>query len=332
MAYPSFETDNAGYVGVLPDMPVWERAPVMFDRAFGNVIPEAVFACDLIVGASSLGDLTGPYAGRPADALFAELETRCKRRQLPRFFLVSSACSSGTDAMIAAAQLVESGRVDTVAVIAFDTLEPGKLLQHIALGTQGADRASPFDAARAGTSFGEGVACVIVGNANGLANIGLQGVASVCGYGSSSDAQDIAAPDATGAYARAAMTAALSGSNRVPEYVNAHGSATRLNDEAEYNAMKSAFGPLFSKVNVGSTKGALGHTLGATGLVEATVTITALVTGHYPPSIGFADGSDFPDLNVLKVQKQSANERRTAMSLTFGFGGVNSAVHFSLDR
>ncbi|MBR8343532.1 beta-ketoacyl synthase N-terminal-like domain-containing protein [Burkholderia ambifaria] len=319
---------TAGMVGTLDAIEGEVRLPAILTTGLAHLAPPGLLEADLLVGACSLGDLAGPDAGHPRQALERALCIWSEGRRLPPIQLVSSACSSGTDALGLSAVTIAAGLADVVAVIAFDSLSAGKLVQHVALGTQSRDRARPFDLDRSGTSFGEAVAVVLLASERGLARLGLRKHARVAGFGMSGDAHDVVAPDSAGEHAAQAIRTALRDATpSAVGYVNAHGSGTLLNDRAESTALQRAIGhEALALMHVGGTKGALGHTLGATGLVEAVVATQALVDGRYPPTAGF-DRADpaLPFAPAMAVRKRSAHEHY-ALSVTFGFGGVNSAV------
>lgn len=320
--------DQGGMVGVIAGIQGAERVPRILQMAFESIVPAMFFQSDLIIGASSLGDLTGDDAGNPLAAMRRHLARHWPRdRVQPPTSMLSSACSSGTDALIMACQAVRLGAADIVAVLAFDSLEAGKLIQHIALGTQSAECARPFDAARSGTSFGEACALVIVASDRGLATLRAPSLGHVAGFGMSSDAYDIAAPHPQGMHAARAISAAVRGTSPgALGYINAHGSGTTLNDQAECAALHFALGPAVSQIGLSSTKGALGHSLGATGLVEAVVTLDALRHRAYPPTAGLRQLDGSLNLRVLQHSAKAEVEHRYGMSVTFGFGGINSAI------
>lgn len=328
-AYPGIEAvAGAGLVGTLTEVVGEIRLPAILAGGLDRLAPPELWDADLIVGACSLGDLAGPDAGMPRNALERALRLACPDRALPSVQLVSSACSSGTDALGLGAAAITLGLADVVAVLAFDSLGPGKLVQHIALGTHSRDRARPFDVARSGTSFGEAMAVVVLANENGLRRTGLSRRARVAGFGMSGDAHDVVAPHPEGLYATRAMERALRGVDLASlGYVNAHGSGTLLNDRAECAALRKALeSRTSSDIHLGSTKGALGHTLGATGLVEVVVAAHSLADGIYPPTAGLESIDPALYWSVPRIARQRTTEERHALSVTFGFGGVNSAV------
>jgi len=328
-AFPGRDFASDTYVGAIAGLSEQQRMPALLERFAGTIIPDAARACDFVIGASSLGDLTGPHAGKPERLLRAHLGTLFPGLAADRMLVVSSACSSGTDALALAALLLDSGAAHAVGVLAFDSLEAGKLLQHLALGTQSATRARPFDLQRSGTSFGEGGAFAIVAGAEGLRRLGLAPIARVAGFGMSCDALDITAPDPTGRWPSRAIQRALASAGDAARrigYINAHGSGTALNDRIEALALREAFGARLDEIPVSSTKGAVGHLLGATGLAELVFATWALRDGVCPGSVGLETPDPAIDLQVIPASKVVPGGVPAAMSVTFGFGGVNSAV------
>lgn len=328
-AYPGVEAvASAGLVGTLEEVSGEVRLPAILAGGLARLVPPELWEADLIVGACSLGDLAGPDAGMPRCALERALRLAHPGLALPPVQLVSSACSSGTDALGLGAAAIALGLADVVAVLAFDSLGPGKLVQHIALGTHSRERARPFDVARSGTSFGEAMAVVLLANGSGIRRLGLQRCVRVAGFGMSGDAHDVVAPHPEGSYAAQAIERALGGVDPITlGYVNAHGSGTLLNDRAECAALRLVLGARATEeIHLGSTKGAVGHTLGATGLVEVVVACHALSDGIYPPTAGLENVDPALCWSVPLVARQRVAEECHALSVTFGFGGVNSAV------
>lgn len=327
--YPDIDAvASAGLVGTLAEVTGEVRLPAILAGGLARLAPPELWAADLLVGACSLGDLAGPDAGNPRRALERALRLARPDLALPPVQLVSSACSSGTDALGLGAAAITMGLADVVAVLAFDSLGPGKLVQHIALGTHSRDRARPFDVARSGTSFGEAMAVVLLASEQGIRRLGLSRRVRVAGFGMSGDAHDVVASYPEGLYAARAIEQALRGIDPASlGYVNAHGSGTLLNDRAECTALRKVLEPRTTGgIHLGSTKGALGHTLGATGLVEVVVAGHALADGIYPPTAGLENLDPALCWSVPIVARQRAAEERHALSVTFGFGGVNSAV------
>jgi len=324
----SVKSEN-GYIGAFKEFKNnSERLPDLFSLINKNIIPPEFNLCDMFIGACSLGDINGAYKGVP-EYFFREYINEISPRKVNNF-LISNACSSGTDAINSANILIKSGAANIIGVLAFDTLEEGKLLQHYILNTQTKDTARPFDLNRSGTSFGEGAAFVIVANDKGLDKIKADPLVKISGFGASCDAFDITVPDKTGRWASLAITRAMNNARLSPidiSYINAHGSGTLLNDRAESIALKEAFGETIHEIPVSSTKGAIGHTLGATGLIETVIATWALINKKCPPNIGLKEQDPEIGMHILTKQKAlPENKLNYTMSITFGFGGVNSVI------
>ncbi len=329
-SFPEWFPDSTSKIGTIrglrgQDSRLFELLELMGE----SIIPEEANRCQLILGASSLGDLEGPFTGDPLGCIKSYLE--CYRPELAPLFkgVISSACSSGTDVLSMASILVDRGKYDIVGILAADCLDRGKLLQHFALGTQGPDRAKPFDLHRSGTSFGEGAAFAIVANSRGLERLSLRPSSRVLGFGMSCDAMHITAPDDSGEIPSQAIAKALKAANASPSdiaYVNAHASGTPINDRVETTAMRKVFGPALNDIVVSGTKGAVGHLLGATGLVEAVVTCWTLSRGIAPGTVGLTEIDDGLELNVASENEPTVISGPIGVSTTFGFGGVNSCV------
>lgn len=319
-------SELAGMIGTIDGVFGEERLPQILDMAFNTIIPAVAFDSDLVIGASSLGDLAGSNAGNPYAALIDAMKKNWPGK-IPATTLVSSACSSGTDAIITAHQAINSGLADIVTVIGFDSLGAGKLIQHIALGTQSRDRARPFDNDRSGTSFGEACGVMILASKRGLARANMLAIGKVAGFGLTSDSYDIAAPHPKGIHAGNAIRAAIKDLdlNRLG-YINTHGSGTALNDQAEAAALQFVFGNYLEQACLGGTKGALGHSLGATGVVEAVITLHAMKNDIYPPTAGLVLPDPQLRLNVMQTSVNRLITHKYGLSTTFGFGGVNSAL------
>lgn len=328
--YPDWFPSNESHIGAISNLdPGRSRLRQILEMLGNTIFPKSIQHCQAVLGASSLGDLTGRFAGDPYGCMKYYFETT-HPNLAPRFKgVISSACSSGTDVLSVAAMLVSEKKYDIVGVLAADCLDPGKLLQHFALGTQAPWRAMPFDQDRAGTSFGEGGAFAIVANSAGMTTLQIEAPFQIRGFGMSCDAKHVTAPDETAEIPSLAMIRALECSGCSPSeirYINAHASGTRLNDRVEALALRKAFGDALDDIWVSGTKGAIGHLLGSTGLVEVTITCWALQHGTAPGTVGLR--SKDPSLNVPVIEegKTQPIAGTVAMSTTFGFGGVNSAI------
>jgi 3-oxoacyl-[acyl-carrier-protein] synthase II len=243
---------------------------------------------------------------------------------------IVSACSAGAHAIGEAARKIAYGDADAVmtggseasltplARAAFSALD--------ALSPTGISR--PFDARRDGFVMGEGAAVLILEDAEKAAERGARVLAKVRGFGATSDAYHLTAPDKDGAGAAAAIRKALEDSGITPEdvvYVNAHGTSTPLNDRAETKAIKAVLGE-GTEIPVSSTKSAIGHLLGAAGAVEAVATILALRDRIAPPTLGYEEPEEGMDLDYVPGQARQLRvngKPAIGLSNSFGFGGHN---------
>jgi 3-oxoacyl-[acyl-carrier-protein] synthase II len=206
-----------------------------------------------------------------------------------------------------------------------------------ALSTRNDDPATasrPFDAERDGFVLGEGAGLLIFEELEHAKARGAKIYCEVLGYGTTSDASHITAPDPDGRGASAAMQAALNDAGVSPaqvDYVNAHGTSTPLGDKAETQAIKNVFGDVAYQLAVSSTKGALGHSLGASGGIEAVILAKTIETSVIAPTINLRNPD--PNCDLDYVPNQSREKRvAVAMSNSFGFGGHNACVVFGQVR
>jgi len=200
-----------------------------------------------------------------------------------------------------------------------------------ALSTRNDDptRASrPWDKDRDGFVMGEGAGVVLLEEYEHAKKRGAKIYAELAGYGMSADASHITAPDENGAGAMMAMRFALKDAGLNPDqvdYINAHGTSTPLGDIAETKAVKATYGPHAYKVAISSTKSQIGHLLGASGGVEAVLTVMAITRNLIPPTINLDNPDPECDLDYVP---HKARDRKVdiAMSNSFGFGGHNASL------
>jgi 3-oxoacyl-[acyl-carrier-protein] synthase II len=197
------------------------------------------------------------------------------------------------------------------------------------------ERASrPFDADRDGFVLGEGCGVLVL---ESLAHAQARGArirAELVGYGASTDAFHITAPDVEGAGAVLSMERALRDAGLAPEdidYINAHGTSTPLNDAVETRAIHKVFGNHAHQLQISSTKSMVGHSLGAAGALEAIACIKSLETGMIHPTINYETPDPDCDLDYVPNQAREA-AIRTALSNSFGFGGHNGTLIFAAWR
>jgi 3-oxoacyl-[acyl-carrier-protein] synthase II len=242
-----------------------------------------------------------------------------------------SACSAGAHAIAIATRMIQYGDADAVLTggseAALTPLSRAAFAALDALSPTGVSR--PFDSRRDGFVMGEGAAVLVLEDAEKAAARGAVALAKVRGFGATSDAYHLTAPDKDGAGAAEALRAAMRDSGAEPEdiaYINAHGTSTPLNDRAETKAIKLALGDHAARIPVSSTKSAIGHLLGAAGAVEAVATILALRDRIVPPTLGWEQAEEGLDLDYVPGQARAlrVNGRpAVALSNSFGFGGHN---------
>jgi 3-oxoacyl-[acyl-carrier-protein] synthase II len=251
---------------------------------------------------------------------------------------IVSACSSGGHAIGSALRMIQYGDADAaVAGGAEATLtEFGFACFNSmqALSPTGVSR--PFDLHRDGFVMGEGAGMLVLEEESAARERGATILGEVAGYGSTSDAYHLTAPEPTGGPASRAIQLALEDAGVDPEgldYVNAHGTSTQLNDAAETAALKRALGPDRAKqIPISSTKSAIGHLLGAAGAVEAVATVQTLSTRIIPPTLGYEVPDPELDLDYVPGEARPlilGNGRPpVAISNSFAFGGHNVALVF----
>mgnify|MGYP001277127599 CR=1 FL=1 len=251
---------------------------------------------------------------------------------------VVSACASGTSACGEAFELLRRGDADVmlaggaeaailpIVVSAFDVMG--------ALSTRTDNPAAacrPFDRDRDGFVMSEGAVILVMESAEHALARGARIYGEVIGYGSSADAYHMAAPHETGRGAAAAMRMALAkarayGVNPAQiDYINAHGTATRLNDKGETLAIKEVLGEHAYSARISSTKSMTGHLLGAAGALETAICAKVLATGVIPPTINLDNQDPDCDLNYTPHQAVQADVAVT-LSNSFGFGGHNACI------
>jgi 3-oxoacyl-[acyl-carrier-protein] synthase II len=249
-------------------------------------------------------------------------------------FATLSACAAGAHAIGTACRMIQCGDADAVVTggseAALTPLATAAFAALDALSNTGISR--PFDAQRDGFVMGEGGAVLVLEDGDRARARGANILARVAGYGASSDAYHLTAPDKGGIGAAAAMNAALHDAGYGPQdvvYVNAHGTSTPLNDRAETLAIKAALGADAARIPVSSTKSAIGHLLGAAGAVEAVATILALRDRIAPPTLGHEQPEEGLDLDYVPGKARPLDiDGKPAIGLSnaFGFGGHNAVL------
>ncbi len=244
---------------------------------------------------------------------------------------VCSACSSGANAVLLGASWIESGRAARVLAGGTDALCRLTFSGFNALGVMSPEPCRPFDAERAGLTLGEGAAFLLLESEESARARGAPVLAWLDGWAVASEAHHITHPEPSGATASRLLTSALARAGLGPadlDYVNAHGTATLQNDAAEARALAGALGPELSRIRVSSSKGQVGHTLGAAGALEAGFAALAVAEGLAPPTGGLRTPD--PSLGLRHViGSAEALPIRAALSSSFGFGGTGTVLVFS---
>ena len=248
---------------------------------------------------------------------------------------VVTACASSTNAIGEAAEMMRRGAADVmlaggaeagivpVAVAGFAVMDAVSSRND---NPQGASR--PFDLNRDGFVIGEGAAFLVLETEEHARRRGARVLAEVSGYAATNDAFHVSAPAENGAGAAACMRLALQDAGLEPaaiDYINAHGTSTRLNDSSETTAIKTVFGEAAYSVPVSSTKSMTGHLLGAAGALEAMFCVKALQEGVLPPTINYETPDPVCDLDYVPNSARRAAPTH-ALSNSFGFGGHNACL------
>jgi beta-ketoacyl-acyl-carrier-protein synthase II len=250
-------------------------------------------------------------------------------------YCVATACASGTDALGTALMMLRAGVIDVaiagasesticdIGLVAFDRLG--------ALSRRNDDYSmtpQPFDLNRDGLVMAEGAAILILERESHARARGAEILAELAGHASTADAFHITAPAEDGSGGALAMKLAMQNAGVNPDevdYVNAHGTATPLNDVMETKAIKTAFGDYAYKVPVSSTKSMTGHMMGATGALEAIFCVLAIRDRVLPPTMHYQTPDPACDLDYVPNEARQMDVD-IAVSNSFGFGGHNGVI------
>jgi len=288
----------------------------------------------LILGTStsSIGETEAAYTRLDADGSFPQDQRRPKvhtPHSLAMFVqealglegpaeTISTACSSSAKVFASAERLIRLGLIDAAVVGGVDTLCGSVLFGFNSLELVSPEPCRPFDAGRNGISLGEAAGFALVERGPGRLELR--------GYGEASDAHHMSTPHPEGLGAEKAMDDALARAGLTTDaidYINMHGTASMKNDEVE-GAMVARRFP--ASTHASSTKGFMGHTLGAAGIVEAVISLLAIETGLKPGNVNTATVD--PDCGPQIRLRPERGEVRHVLSNSFGFGGNNCALVF----
>ena len=246
-----------------------------------------------------------------------------------------SACASGTDAIGCAARAIQYGDADIMITGGSEASITGLTISGFAniraLSTSndnpsGASR--PFDLNRDGFVLSEGSGAIVLEELEHAKNRNANILAEFAGYGATDDAYHVTQPSEGGKGAIKAMKNAIEDANielSQINYINAHGTSTPFNDKTESAAIKSLFGDHSKNIKVSSTKSMIGHSLGASGAIEAIASILSIINNEIPPTINYETPDPECDLNYVPNKSIKTNVD-IAMSNSFGFGGHNGVI------
>jgi 3-oxoacyl-[acyl-carrier-protein] synthase II len=326
----------------------WSRTDAMAVLAAREALAQAGLdprrdRVDLVLGGTTAGMLEtegllaemhrDPAARRPLAAMLSHpLSATIDRLQqavapFARARTVSSACSSGANALLLGAAWLTTGKSRHVLCGGADGLCRLTYSGFSCLGALSPEPCRPFDKNRDGMSLGEGAAFLLIETEEAARERGAAPIAELRGWAVAGEAHHITNPEASGTTAARVIASAIAragiGAADV-DYVNAHGTATRLNDQMEACALARALGDEVRRVPVSSTKGHVGHTLGAAGAIEAAVAAMAIARGAMPPTAGLEEID--PECALVHLQSAREGKVRAAVSSSFGFGGSDTAL------
>lgn len=249
---------------------------------------------------------------------------------------VMSACATGTHSIGEAFHAIKDGYADAIiaggteAVIAPLTIAGFQNMKALSTNEDPETASRPFDKNRDGFVMGEGAGMLVLEEYEQAKARGAKIYAEFAGYGNTCDAHHVTAPDPEGAGLARAIKIAMAEAGTTDDdqlYINAHGTSTHLNDLTETMAFKSALGEKAYDANISSTKSMTGHMLGATGAIEAIVSVLTLRDGMIPPTIHLNEQDEELDLNYTP-NKAVKRDVTVAASTNLGFGGHDACVVF----
>jgi nodulation protein E len=242
-------------------------------------------------------------------------------------FSTASACASSTHAIGLAFQMVRHGMLDVAVTGGSDApITVGHMKAWEALRVLSPDGCRPFSKNRNGLVIGEGAAMLVLESFEHARARGAPILAEIAGFGMTADAADLTAPDEHGA--AASMRAALEDAGIAADavgYINAHGTATRINDRAEVGALRTVFGAHLSRMAVSSTKSMIGHCMAGGGALELALTALAMRAGVVPPTAGPTEPDPECDIDTVPNTARAV-QVEWALSNSFAFGGLNAVI------
>ncbi len=319
------------------------EAGVFFGSSTGGMFESELFFADFLRDRGGrLSALASQQVNGPGDAVARHLGVTGPVETL------SSACASGALALGAALQAVRSGEVEIAIAGGSDSLCQLTYAGFNALRSVDEVPCRPFRPGRAGMSFGEGAAVLVLEPLERALARGAEPLAVLAGAGASCDAHHMTAPDPAGRGAAAALAAALADAGLPADaidFVNVHGTGTPLNDAAEWKALQEVFGRRAAEIPLIATKALVGHLLGCSGSLEAVATILCLRHGELHPAPGTGGFPDSEPTDPEPTDPEPTDSElsaalvvdaplplpgaRAAVSTSLAFGGSNAALVFS---
>ena len=250
---------------------------------------------------------------------------------------ISTACASSTNAIGQAFDIIRLKRADVIITGGTEApITPFTFAAYDSLKVLSAKRndkpeeaSRPFDMDRDGFVIGEGAGMLILEELEHAKKRGAHIYAEIIGYGATSGAYHMVMPDPSGEDAARVMRLAMEEAGIKPQdmdYINAHGTSTKVNDKIETQAIKTVFGDYANKVPISSTKSMIGHTIGAAGAIELIATILAMQNNIIPPTINYQTKDPECDLDYVPNKARKVVKLNIAMSNSFGFGSNNAAI------
>jgi len=248
-------------------------------------------------------------------------------------YVMTSACTSATTAIGVGFRMIKDGYIDKALCGGADTIfDPFTFIAWDRLGVMSKNQdpatcCRPFDSDRDGCVIGEGAATLVLESLESALARGAHIRAEVCGYGESSDAKHITAPDPAGQ--AKSITAALDSADITADeigYINAHGTATRSNDPSECAAVRLALGSAADSIPMSSSKSYFGHLLGGSGAIETIATVLTLENKTIPAALNLESPDPECDTKLVGSSTSMQLEKGIALKNSFGFGGNNGVL------
>jgi 3-oxoacyl-[acyl-carrier-protein] synthase II len=314
----------------------------LLDAEGRSTLRELPFSVATTAGGMAFGeDFVRRVLARDRSHLFSEVSRYLSQQQVldvqqalgfaGHSAIIANACASGANAIGHAADLIAVGEADCVLTGGFEALTELVFVGFDCLQATSTDRCRPFDLNRTGLLLGEAAAFLVLETSEHAQRRGATPLCHLTGYGHTTDFFHLTQPQPDGAALIEVMRTATSQARIAPAqigYINAHGTATPVNDGVEAKAYGTFFGDAPGSTRVSSTKAAIGHALGAAGAVEALFAIEALRTGHLPPQLNLQ--TPIPEIAPALVGgKEFSGDIQHVMSVNLGFGGSNAALIFS---